>query len=296
MTNRFKNIILYVHAAKVRFSCWSLNLHVTEIFDDIRQLYSFHTPDGKLGELIEFFSQSSSEKTRAFANNHLFDVRMFASWTPTIWINLGTPYRLLTGNQTLELGAFDDVLLLRDSTVTRINQPGDYIFTIKLFPGSLEYFFDISPTACRNLVLPATTVLPSSLVQTIRQLPGFNQRVDLLEKFFLQKLAHRKLKDYYLQIARNSIELCDKSSLNYNTSAIAERLFVSSKSINRYFQKAVGISPKKYFSVLRARKALSAFVSDRSSFLAEEFGYYDMSHFYRDMVRFTGQRMMLPSL
>jgi len=52
----------------------------------------------------------------------------------------------------------------------------------------------------------------------------------------------------------------------------------------------VGVSPKRYFSVLRARTALIQYVADAIQFDPGRFGYYDMSHFYKDAFNFTGQR------
>lgn len=82
----------------------------------------------------------------------------------------------------------------------------------------------------------------------------------------------------------------EASGLQLNTSAVAERLFISSKTINRYFHRVVGSSPKTYFSILRARTALSAFVSEKP-FVPFDYGYFDMSHFYKDIAKFTGQKL-----
>jgi len=70
-----------------------------EIFDDIRQLYRFRCPTGELEDLIEFFSESESEKTKSFAGGHLFTVSMFPSYTPTIWLNFGPSYQIGLGNR-----------------------------------------------------------------------------------------------------------------------------------------------------------------------------------------------------
>jgi methylphosphotriester-DNA--protein-cysteine methyltransferase len=59
---------------------------------------------------------------------------------------------------------------------------------------------------------------------------------------------------------------------------------------NRYFHRVVGTSPKHYFSVLRARTTLSAFVANREDFVPFEYGYYDRSHFDKDIRKFTGHQ------
>ena len=41
----------------------------------------------------------------------------------------------------------EDVLLLRDGYVCRYNQPDDYIFTVKFFPGGLEAVLELVSSA-----------------------------------------------------------------------------------------------------------------------------------------------------
>ena len=80
--------------------------------------------------------------------------------------------------------------------------------------------------------------------------------------------------------------------MQLNTGEIAEKMFVTSKTINRYFHRVVGIPPKNYFSVLRARTALTHYVNHKADFAPYDFGYYDMSHFYKEVVRFTGKKLV----
>src|SRR5437868_4464907 len=111
---------------------------MVEIFDDIRKIYHFSPPCEELAGYIEFFSESSTEATRVDIGNTKFSVKMFPSWTPTIWINLGSPYYLTTGNHRHLIAAKKDILILRDTVVERHNLPTDHIFSIKFFPGGLE--------------------------------------------------------------------------------------------------------------------------------------------------------------
>jgi hypothetical protein len=64
-----------------------------EIFDDIRKIYQFGSPCEELADYIDFFSESSFEATRTHIGNSDFTVKMFPSWTPTFWINLGPSYQ-----------------------------------------------------------------------------------------------------------------------------------------------------------------------------------------------------------
>lgn len=88
---------------------------MVEIFDNIGKIYQFSLPCEELASYIEFFSESSPDATYAFAGNTCFTVKMFASLTPTFWINLGTPYYLTLGNKRFLIPADKDILLTRDT-------------------------------------------------------------------------------------------------------------------------------------------------------------------------------------
>ena len=291
-----------------------LNLHdqescMTEIFDDIKKIYQFSPPCGELADYIEFFSESSFEETTRWSAGKHFTVKMFPSWTPTFWINLGTPYQLVSGRDIHLIKPQDDILILRDSIVTRHNLSSDYIFTVKFFPGGLEAILGINQAKFINTVIDLKTILPARLLQSIRRPMTFQQRMELLQHFFLLQHSRQKKKDHYLQLVQDSIALYTENSMQYNTGEIAGKMFLASKTINRYFHQVVGTSPKKYFSILRARTALTAYVATRQTLAATDrtrtaansdhrkghgafspcdFGFHDMSHFYKEVARFTG--------
>lgn len=263
-----------------------------EIFDNIRQIYEFSPPCEELAPYIEFFSESSASATAELFGEKAFCVELFPSWTPTFWINLGVPY-YLAGQQGYQvIPENKDILVLRSSNMTRHNQASDHIFTVKFHPGGLEAVLGINQAAFVDQVVDLRSILPAQLLQQIKQSEAFQTRMELLQTYFLRQYQqNKKAKDHYLQLIQGSIDTYCASELQFNTSQLAEKSFVSSKTINRYFHKVVGLSPKKYFSILRARTALSAYVQQPRSFSAEVYGYHDRSHFYREMVKFTGQRM-----
>lgn len=262
-----------------------------EIFQNIRQLYNFVVPTGELADHVEFFAETALEKTRQCFGLAPVAVTMFASWTPTFYINLGTPYRIVLAQHHHWIAAEDDVLLLRDNTVTRFNQPTDNIFTVKFYPGGLEVILGINQGKLTNQLIPLNQILPSQLLAQLKQPLAFTERVDLMQRYLLGVYKCNKRNDHYLAMVSDAIGEYQASGLQLNTSAVAERLFLTSKTINRYFHRVVGVSPKQYFSILRARTALTAFVANQAGFTPPDYGYYDKSHFDKDMVKFTGQRL-----
>jgi len=261
---------------------------MVEIFDNIRQLYRFSAPCEELGSYIEFFSESSSDATRSYTGDNCFSVKMFASFTPTFWINLGSPYHLITENNKYVIPPAKDIMVVRNGIVERRNLPSDYIFTVKFFPGGLESILDISQSNMVNKVIDLHHIIPASLIAQVKKINRFENRMQLLQDFFLLSLKRKRKTDHYLQFVKDTIAWYEQGNMQFNVSELAARRFTTSKTINRYFNRVIGISPKEYFSIVRSRTSLTAWTANKKAFEPANFGYYDMSHFYKEAVKFTG--------
>ena len=264
---------------------------MVEIFDNIRKIYTFSAPCPELTNYVEFFSESSHEETNRHIGGENFTVKMFPSFTPTIYINLGAPYQIQLGDKSYFIKQHEDVLIVRDGIAERHNLPNDHILTIKFFPGGLEAIFGINQAKFINKVIDVSDIIPASLMYNIKQQAYFEDRVQLLQDFFLRKLINKKSNDHYITFVQDTIQVYEAAGMRYNNSQLAEKMFTTSKTINRYFNNVVGTTPKHYFSIFRTRVALGAFVNRKDSFDPSDFGYYDMSHFYKDVVKFTGQKL-----
>jgi len=97
---------------------------MVEIFNDIRKVHQFAAPCDELTAHIEFFSESMPPAENLLGNNltpGFKSVKMFPSYTPTFWINLGAPYYLSVANKMHLIKAGDDILVLRDTSVEKLN-------------------------------------------------------------------------------------------------------------------------------------------------------------------------------
>jgi AraC-like DNA-binding protein len=262
-----------------------------EIFDNIRKIYLFSPPCEELADYIEFFSESSADATHAFTGNACFTVKMFPSWTPTFWINLGASYYLTLGNKHYLIASGKDILVTRDTIAERHNQPSDHLFSIKFYPGGLEAVLGIDQSSLGGRPVHLQDILPASLILLIKRAEGFEKRKKLLEDFFLSRMKTKNPRVHYTELVRKTIATYEMGSMQYNVNEIAENLFTTSKTITRYFNKVIGTTPKNYLSIVRSRTALTAYVSDKKRFDPSVFGYYDMSHFYKEIIKFTGERM-----
>jgi AraC-like DNA-binding protein len=264
---------------------------MTELFHNIRSLYQFKAPHEELKNYIEFFSESCFESTRQIVDGHSFSIKMFSSWTPTFWINLGPSYDLILNGTRRRITANSAVAVTRSATTERVNQPSDHLFTVKFYPGALNHLLQVEQTKLHSAVVQVNELLPPYLVEKVKAAASFEKRVSLMEEFFLVNIPKKNTKDHYADLVNQTISSYDISGMKYNVSELAGKNFTSSKTLRRYFERVIGTTPKLYFESVRLRTALPSFLSDRKGFDPSLHGYYDKSHFYRSVIRFTGERI-----
>lgn len=264
---------------------------MVEIFDDIRKLYRFKDPCEELLNYIEFFSETSLEAASRYITTETFTVKLFPSFTPTIWINLGAPYHLTSGTKSYFIDAHSDILLLRNQIVERWNLPTDNIFTVKFHPGGFEAIFGIGQQKIESAIVDVKTIIPSGILHKLKRMDCFEDRMTLIQNHFLGVLNRRFADTYLYRNILNAIRTYRMSNMVYNNNQLAEEMALTDKTLYRYFKSLIGAPPKTYFSIVRARTALTAYVLNKKTFFPADYGYYDESHFYKDVVKFTGQRL-----
>lgn len=262
-----------------------------EIFQNIREIYDFTEPHGDLLPYVEFFSESSTEKCMQYFDRGHANVTMFQSWTPTFYINLTGGYMIDVGGKSHLVDNKQDILILRNGTVTRKNRPTDRIFTVKFYPGGLEAILGISQIAMSNRVISLKHILPAGLLVKLKGASSFAERVTAMEVYLLSAMRGKSKSDHYSRMVNDAIGEYTATDMQLNTSEIAERLFITSKSMARYFNRVIGVTPKSYFLVLRVRTALTAMIGNPNGFKPWAYGYYDPAHFYKDVFKFTGQKI-----
>jgi AraC-like DNA-binding protein len=80
-------------------------------------------------------------------------------------------------------------------------------------------------------------------------------------------------------------ELLYSSVDSFTVKEISEQVFWSSRQINRYFTKHVGISLKEYMNILRFKASLRQI--DQGKLFPEQ-NYFDQAHFSREVKKITG--------
>lgn len=264
---------------------------MTEIFDDVLKLYLFRRPCFELEEYIEFFSETSLEATSRTVQGQNFSVKLFPSFTPTIWINLGSPYQIDNGRKIEKVAKSSDILVLRSTVWERKNLPTDNIFTIKFRPLGFEAIFGVSQAKIGEGIVNADEILGQSIIKKIKEPSTLDEKAVFLETMFLDKLRQNSGDKFHLQCIRRSIDSFFYSGMESKMSTLASELNVSEKTFTRYFYQIIGTSPKYYFLTARCRISLTSYKENPKRFSPYDFGYYDFGHFSKDVKRFTGANL-----
>ena len=112
---------------------------------------------------------------------------------------------------------------------------------------------------------------------------SFEKVVSQLEKILIAQLPPKE------QIRANRIRLSQFLYSNYEdvqASAVAQQIHWSQREINRYLNKYIGISLKKYLNIQKCYRAY--FKITEGDFFPEK-GFFDQAHFIREVKKHTGQ-------
>ncbi|SFW27204.1 helix-turn-helix domain-containing protein [Chitinophaga sancti] len=80
-------------------------------------------------------------------------------------------------------------------------------------------------------------------------------------------------------------DLLQKHAGNIEVESLATQCFWSSRQINRYFNKQLGLSLKSYCNIL---KCYASYKEIKAGDLNPDTGFYDQSHFIREIKKHTG--------
>lgn len=117
---------------------------------------------------------------------------------------------------------------------------------------------------------------------------SFNEDVLLDFETFCKKASERiqsLLPEEIDERKRRLFELIYTSKGEMSVQELSEKVFWSSRQINRYFNQQFGISLKVYCSILRFRASLEHIAQGR---LFPELNFADQNHFIKEIKKFSG--------
>src|SRR6202011_1617461 len=111
------------------------------------------------------------------------------------------------------------------------------------------------------------------------------RRIALVEHFLLTRLSVSRT-DPLIPAA---VAWLEQGQISQRMDDLTRYIGLSQSALERRFRRVVGVSPKKYASLMRLRRAvrLQATGVDLTT-VAHSAGYFDQSHFIKDFRRATG--------
>jgi methylphosphotriester-DNA--protein-cysteine methyltransferase len=239
-----------------------------------------YAPSEKLKEYIKYFVVSEN-KTES-------EYKVF----PTTGLVIGFQY---TGQlQTVQNNA---IQTLSSAGITGM-MDGYKIFKNSASIGTvLVYFTEIGFTHFSshpanelfNLSLSLDEIFEKNSVKAVEEKLGMatsdSQRIKIVEQYLITQLKEIQ-KDPLIVAA---IQIIYQRKGNISVKELYENLWISQSPFEKRFRKVVGITPKKFISIIRFQAVLDSMKTPKSlSEICYEHHFFDPAHFSKVFKQFTG--------
>ncbi len=163
------------------------------------------------------------------------------------------------------------------------------IFGVYLYPFAIPWLFNVPADETSNEMLSLDTFAGTEgreLEEKIMLASDNAARVELLSAYLEKKLLKIRSKHDVIPLAVTQIIHSRKL---YTVGGLAYDFNLSTRQFDRKFKEYAGFSPKTFLRLVRLSDAVKQHNSNKSlTQIAYECGYYDQSHFIRDVKAFTG--------
>lgn len=173
-------------------------------------------------------------------------------------------------------------------------EPTGYVntFAIRFYPYGFANFV---PEPIKNLANKETPIqllfeekIAKELEEKIIQAKDVKQRIEIIEKFLLERLIDNSTVENIVKTTVNAL-LSTKGNAQIKT--ILKDDLSKRRQLERKFANQIGVSPKQLGKVIRLQTALKMLLDKEKESLtniAYESQYYDQAHFIKDFKEFTG--------
>lgn len=161
---------------------------------------------------------------------------------------------------------------------------------IRFQPGGTRPWLDVPAHEVTDRVVDLgglSSRLEQGLLRACADAPGLNDKVAAADAFLCSRLNDRKFDSQLLALAATIIDCGGLVSVDQ----LASHAGVSSRQLERRFQREVGIGPKLLARIVRFQQVFRAVEQCNAAWadVAVECGYYDQAHLIRDFHQFAQQ-------
>jgi AraC-like DNA-binding protein len=187
-----------------------------------------------------------------------------------------------------------DGFLPRLNNIECYHQAGNCLFGIKFKTSPVVFEKKVNFSEYSGTVFSLSYLLQQSVISNIKTAASFEKRVQLLCKHYEEILEQYEGSLQPIQVVTSILAGClQQNKFNPPVEELAEKYHISTRTLQRYFETATGVSSKKALQVLRIRKAVSHIITAPETFHYGIYGYYDFSHFYKHLKQFLQKDTLL---
>ena len=166
-------------------------------------------------------------------------------------------------------------------------EQGHTYFGARLRPGAFEHFGGISASELIGTSVPLSDIFGNKTAENVLSSMDFSHRIESFNE---------DLSDFLIQQSEIPPLVCGILSHIYerrgdiSISELESMLFYSRRHLVRIFGAYIGMDIKSFCRIVRFQSALSALNSGSGKLLtdiAQEYGYYDQTHFQKEFKEFA---------
>lgn len=205
----------------------------------------------------------------------LYDKTIYNNVLPDACIDIVIDFK----NKNISFAGFSD-----ETMALELNSSIDFM-GVRFKPGAFYALYNINADEIMDKGSLFSNIEKDELLLTILDEKSLEKRLEIFKKYLI-----KKVKDTYdtkfISIANELYE----SPKDQKVEDIALKLNCGEKQLFRLFKKNYGVSPKVLLNILRLHLCLTLLLEDNMELIdiAHECGFYDQSHFIKEIKRYTG--------
>ena len=166
-----------------------------------------------------------------------------------------------------------------------------WVFGVKFRPGGMASLTGVHARELRDATIPATEVFARATTDALAELGPDHPTEDVRNcaDAVLARIATTPENDYRLVLDVIATMLGDRSLVR--VAQVEQRCGLSTRSLQRLFERYVGVSPKWVLSRYRMHDAVTELDGGYTGSLADlaaSYGWYDQAHFTREFTDLIG--------
>ena len=252
--------------------------------DHFEKHYFRHYVTGRLALFIDFFWQTRFEQLWARHPKGFSDA-LFPNLGYTYLVNLGTPFVMQVEQKKFNMKT--DGFLPRPGYIECFHRPGNSLFGIKFKVSPIIFEKKIDFADYKGSIFPLSYLAEAGLLDQVKKAASFEDRVEILTSYYDQQIDRHEGSLQPVSIVTSILnDAVNESNYAAPVEELASKHHISSRTLQRYFLTCTGVNSKQALQLLRIRKAIGAMLGDAGQFDLTNYGYYDLSHFYKHLKQF----------